>query len=207
MPMTISWLGAFLTFQVTFTELFIAATVIFAVGYKHGWKSAAVGSVVGAAAIVLASAALAALGRQLPTSALDWISSLLLLSFGIFLLYGFWRAGPQPAPEAAPPSDLIEIARPVNLAGVGIAAWGMFVEGLEIMVVWLAIALKQGAATATAGVLLGFLVIAAVALLLGRIGIFRRVPARYLDLIAGVMVTIYGIYFLVQAVAGQHATA
>ena len=204
--MTVSWLGAFLTFQVTFTELFIAATVILAVGYKHGWKSAAVGSVLGAAAIVIVSAALAAFGRQLPTSTLDWISSLLLLGFGIFLLYGFWRAGPQPAPEVARSPDQVEIARPVNLVGVGIAAWGMFVEGLEIMVVWLAIALKQGAATATAGVLLGFLVIAAVAALLGRFGIFRRVPARYLDLIAGVMVTIYGVYFLVQAVGGPHGT-
>jgi len=206
MRMAFSWLGAFLTFQVTFTELFIATTVILAVGYKHGWKSAAVGSMVGAAAIVLASAALAALGGRLPVSVLDWISSLLLLGFGIFLLYGFWRAAPQSAPEPRQSWDGVEIARPLNLAGVGIAAWGMFVEGLEIMVVWLAIALKQGSATATAGVLLGFLVIAAVAALLGRIGIFRRVPARYLDLIAGVMVTIYGLYFLVQAVAGQHAT-
>ena len=204
--MTVSWLGAFLTFQVTFTELFIAATVILTVGYKHGWKSAASGSLIGAAAIVLASAALGGFGRQLPTSVLDWISSLLLLGFGIFLLYGFWRAGPQPAAEAARSPERVEIARPVNVVGVGIAAWGMFVEGLEIMVVWLAIALKQGAATATAGVLLGVLIIAVVAVLLGRFGIFRRVPARYLDLIAGVMVTIYGLYFLVQAAGGQHGT-
>ena len=204
--MTISWLGAFLTFQVTFTELFIAATVILTVGYKHGWKSAAIGSLVGAGAIALASAALAALGGQLPTRVLDWVSSLLLLGFGLFLLYGFWRSGPAPAPEAGRLANGLRAARSLSLAGIGVAAWGMFAEGLEIMVVWLAIALKQGAATATAGVLLGFLVIALVAVLLGRLDIFRRIPSRYLDLIAGVMVTIYGIYFLVQAVAPPHAT-
>ena len=203
--MTVSWLGAFLTFQVTFTELFIAATVIFAVGYTHGWKSAAIGSLVGAAGIVLASTVLAVLGGKLPTRVLDWMSSLLLLGFGLFLLYGFWRSGATPAPAVDEPVEGAPIARPVNLAGIGIAAWGMFAEGLEIMVVWLAIALKQGAATATAGVLLGLVVIAVVAGLLGRSGIFRRIPSRYLDLIAGVMVTIYGIYFLVQAIASPHA--
>jgi uncharacterized membrane protein len=203
--MTVSWLGAFLTFQVTFTELFIAATVILAVGYKHGWQSAAIGCLVGAGGIVLASAALAALGGQLPTRVLDWVSSLLLLGFGLFLLYGFWRAGPAPAAEAGQPIERARPARPLSLAGIGVAAWGLFVEGLEIMVVWLAIALKQGAATATAGVLLGLLVIALVAALLGRLDIFRRIPSRYLDLAAGVMVTIYGIYFLVQAVAPSPA--
>ena len=204
--MTVSWLGAFLTFQVTFTELFIAATVILTVGYKHGWKSAAIGSLIGAAAIVLASAALAALGGQLPTRVLDWVSSLLLLGFGLFLLYGFWRSGPASAAEADLPTEGVRAGRPLSLAGIGVAAWGMFAEGLEIMVVWLAIALKQGAATATAGVVLGLVVIALVAALLGRLDIFRRIPSRYLDLIAGVMVTIYGIYFLVQAVAPPHAT-
>ena len=203
--MTISWLGAFLTFQVTFTELFIAATVILAVGYKHGWKSAAIGCLAGAGGIVLASAALAALGGQLPTRVLDWVSSLLLLGFGLFLLYGFWRSGPTPAAEPAQPADGIPAAPPLSLAGIGVAAWGMFAEGLEIMVVWLAIALKQGAATATAGVVLGLVVIALVAALLGRLDIFRRIPSRYLDLGAGVMVTIYGIYFLVQAVTAPHA--
>ena len=205
--MTISWLGAFLTFQVTFTELFIAATVILTVGYKHGWKSAAIGSLVGAAGIALASAALAALGGQLPTRVLDWVSSLLLLGFGLFLLYGFWRSAPASEPEAGQPTERVRVAPTVNLAGIGIAAWGMFAEGLEIMVVWLAIALKQGAATATAGVFLGLVVIAVVAALLGRFDIFRRIPSRYLDLIAGAMVTIYGIYFLVQAIAPPHATS
>ena len=203
--MTVSWLGAFLTFQVTFTELFIAATVILAVGYKHGWKSAAIGALVGAGAIVLASAALAALGGQLPTRVLDWVSSLLLLGFGLFLLYGFWRSGPASAAEADQPAEIVRAARPLSLAGIGVAAWGMFAEGLEIMVVWLAIALKQGAATATAGVVLGLVVIGLVAALLGRLDIFRRISSRYLDLIAGVMVTIYGIYFLTQALAAPHA--
>src|SRR5262249_40415410 len=133
-------------------------------------------------------------------------SSVLLLGFGAYLLSEFWRAKPAAAPEPQAAGGASLAGRPVSLLGVAIAAWGMFVEGLEIMAVWLAIALKQGWATATAGVLIGLAVIGAVAALASGAGVFRRVPARYLDLIAGAMVILYGVYFLVQA-TGANAPA
>jgi uncharacterized membrane protein len=209
----ISLAGAIVTFQVTFTELFIASTVISSVAYKHGWRSAALGSLGGASAVAVVSFSLAQLGLMLPMTALDWISALLLLGFGLFLLYEFWTAH-QVAEEAVEmleayedrSSQLAVNAMSANnlliWSGIIVAFWGMFAEGMEIMVVWLGIALKQGVATATVGVLIGLAVIGVTALLLGKAGFFRKLPAKYLDLIAGVMVSLYGVYFITEALQG-----
>ncbi|WP_017366252.1 hypothetical protein [Methylococcus capsulatus] len=206
----ISLAGVLVTFQVTFTELFIASTVISSVAYKHGWQSAALGSLGGALAVAVVSFGLAQLGLLLPMTALDWISALLLLGFGVFLLYEFWAAH-QVAEEAVETLEVYEdpssrraanalsAGNPLIWSGIIVAFWGMFAEGLEIMVVWLGIALKQGMATATAGVLIGLAVIGVTALLLGKAGVFRRLPAKYLDLIAGVMVSLYGVHFITEA--------
>lgn len=114
-----------------------------------------------------------------------------------------------PVGEGAPagPSLVLKkgLAKPVNWAGVSIAAWGMFAEGVEIMIVWLAITLKQGMATASLGVLIGIGIIGLIALILGKAGIFEKIPPKYLDCIAGTMVTLYGIYFLYGAITGTLA--
>lgn len=192
--MSLNLAGVIVTFQVTFTELFIAASVVASVKLRYGKAAAVLGSVLGGAAIAVVAAALYFLGTTLPIHAIDWISSLLLLGFGVFLLYEFWSAGTGASETPDPGREAFR-----RRAGISIAAWGMFAEGAEIMVVWLGISLKQGAATATAGVLIGLVVIVLLALLLGRTGIFRRIPTKYLDLIAGVMVMGYGIYFLIEA--------
>lgn len=216
--MDVSMVGALIAFQVTFTELFIASTVIASVSYKSGWRSAALGSVIGAVAIAVVSFILGSLASKIPMHILDWISSLLLFGFGLFLYYEFWHAhksGEGTATidrgenvvssagvGAAAAAQIKGIARPVNWAGVSVAGWGMFTEGIEIMVVWLAISLKQGMATATLGVLIGLGVIGLIALILGKIGIFEKIPPKYLDCLAGTMVTAYGIYFLYEAIKG-----
>lgn len=212
--MEISLVGSIITFQVTFTELFIASTVVASVSYKYGWKSAALGSMLGAIAIAFLSFTLGSFASGIPMYILDWISSILLFGFGMFLYYEFWTAHKKgegaatidrgtPAPTIAPAFALEKgLAMSVNWAGVSIAAWGMFAEGLEIMIVWLAITLKQGMATASLGVLLGIIVIGLVALIMGKTGVFEKIAPKYLDCIAGTMVTLYGVYFLYEAIAG-----
>lgn len=210
--MNISLAGALVTFQVTFTELFIAATVIASVAYKNGWRSAALGSVLGAITIAIVSFILGSLVSKIPMHILDWVSSLLLIGFGIFLYYEFWSAHKKREGAAKIDRGLgldsdykltikKNLRKPVNWAGVSVAGWGMFSEGLEVMVVWLAISLKH-MATATLGVLIGIGVIGLLALALGKAGIFERIPTKYLDCIAGTMVTIYGFYFLYEAIKG-----
>lgn len=202
--MELSWVGALVTFQVTFTELFIAATVIACIAYKNGWRSAVIGSSLGVAAIVIIAFALGSLATHIPIHILDWVSATLLLGFGLFLYSFAGKPGVSPAPEFAPEFSM-PLARPVNVTGVTVAAWGVFAEGLEIMIVWLGVSLKEGMAVASMGVLIGLIVVGVLALTLGRVGIFEKLPPRYLDCLAGTMVTAYGIYFLYEAITGTAA--
>lgn len=198
----ISYLGALITFQVTFTELFIAATVIASVSLTRGWRSAALGTLLGALAIITVAALTRGLLRLVPIYLLDWVSGLLLLGFGAYLLYESWSAHRrrEGVAEICAAEEEKRLAQSLNWAGVSIAAWAFFAEGLEIMVVWLAVALREGLLTATAGVLLGASVVGLLASVAGKFGIFRRIAPKYLDLIAGCMVTLYGLYFLYEAV-------
>jgi len=187
------------------------------VGYKNGWRSAALGSVIGAVAVAILGFILGTAGSKIPMQILDWVSTVLLLGFGLWLFYEFWSAHKKGEGAASIDRGLEisgsgdggsatalqeNIAKPVNWAGVSVAAWGMFAEGLEIAVVWLAIALKHGMATATLGVVIGLGIIVIVALLLGKAGIFEKIPTKYLDLMASIMLVIYGIYFLYSAITG-----
>jgi uncharacterized membrane protein len=153
----------------------------------------------------------------MPMHILDWISGFLLFGFGAFLLYEFWKAhkeGEEPVAienrsreDTGKTSIVEEDKKTMVWAGIGVAAWGMFVEGLEITIVWLGVSLKQGMAAATLGVLIGLGIIGLTALLLGKAGIFQKIPTKYLDLIAGIMVTIYGVYFLYEAITGTIGVA
>lgn len=55
--MAVSWLGAIIAFQVTFTELFIAGTVMMTGAYRFGWRNVLAGSIAGA--LVVAALGLA----------------------------------------------------------------------------------------------------------------------------------------------------
>lgn len=175
--------------------------MIAAAAYRFGWRSVALGSVLGAAGVAALAAVLQVAAYRIALHWLDWISALLLLGFGLYLAYEFVtglkeRHGPDIRPLGAG-WDL-----PVNAGGVGVAAWALAAEGLEILVVWLGVSLRAGAATATAGVGAGLVVIALLGLLLRNAAIFRRVPPYVLDGIAAVMVAGYGAYFLWLASSG-----
>lgn len=199
--MDLSWLGALITFQVTFTELFIAATVIAAAAYRFGWRSVAVGSVLGAVGIAVLAAVLQVAAYSVALHWLDWISALLLLGFGAYLSYEFVTGLREPPGEDPMPTGSCW-ALPLNAGGISVAAWALAAEGLEILVVWLGVALREGAATATFGVGIGLAVIGLLGLLLRRTGVFRRVPPYVLDGIAAMTVTAYGIYFFRLAYLG-----
>lgn len=197
--MNVSWLGAVITFQVTFTELFIAATVIAAAAYRFGWRSVAVGSAVGAGAVVVLACILQVVAYHIALHWLDWLSALLLLGFGLYLTYEF-ITGLNEAQNATPARAGYGWGLPLNAAGISVAASALVAEGLEILIVWLGVALREGAATATLGAVLGLIIISGLAAALGGTGVFRRVPAYVLDGIAAVMVLSYGAYFLAQAI-------
>ncbi|WP_342163165.1 hypothetical protein [Methylobacterium sp. SD21] len=200
--MSPSWVGTLITFQVTFTELFIAATVVAAAAYKFGWRSVALGSALGATGVAILAAVLQVAAYGIALHWLDWISALLLLGFGAYLVYEF-ISGFRETNDIAPVGT--GWALPLNAGGIGVAAWALAAEGLEILVVWLGVSLRDGPATATLGVGLGLVVIAMLGIVLRGIGVFRRIPPYVLDGVAAVAVTAYGLYFLYEAFAAGGA--
>ncbi len=130
--MTLSRFGAVATFQVTFTELFIAATVIATAAYRFGWRSVAFGSFLGAAGVAVLAALLQVAAYRIALHWLDWISALLLLGFGLYLAYEFLTGlGERHGPDVGPHGAGWDL--PVNAGGVGVAAWALAAEGLEIL--------------------------------------------------------------------------
>ena len=191
-------------YRVTFTELFIAATVIAAASYRFGWRSVALGSLLGAAGVVVLAWLLQIAAYRVALHWLDWGSALLLLGFGLYLTYEC-VTGLGQMPAAGPQTSGSGWAMPLNAGGIGVAAWALAAEGLEILVVWLGVSLREGPATATLGVGLGLTVIVLLGVALRGTRVFRRVPPYVLDGIAAVMVTTYGFYFLHLAVTASGA--
>ncbi len=85
----VSWFGVVITFQVTFTELFIAATVLIAGAYRFGWRSLLLGGVLGGTAVAVLAWVLQAAAYRFALHLLDAIAAALLLAFGIYLLWEF----------------------------------------------------------------------------------------------------------------------
>ena len=202
--MALSWIGSLITFQVTFTELFIAATVVAAASYRFGWRSVALGSFLGGFGVAVLAAVLQVAAYSVALHWLDWVSALLLLGFGLYLTYEF-ITGLKDIQGNEPRALGTGWALPLNAGGISVAAWALAAEGLEILVVWLGVSLRQGAATATLGAAIGVAVIALLGITLRGTGVFRRVPPYVLDGIAAVMVTAYGLYFLRLAVLAGSA--
>lgn len=194
--MDFHWAALWITFQAGFTESFIASSVVVSVGLSRGKKNAIIGTVIGLLASGVLAFILQSFLLAIPEDILNWISSLLLLGFGMFLIYEFVKAEREG-------EGVLEFQKNPQLRGktswgaVFVAAWGVFNEGLEILVVWLAIALHNGPVPATIGAGMGILFLLILAVVFRKM--FRFIPPKYLDLLAGAALIIYGVIFGIQA--------
>lgn len=194
--MQFDWAGLWITFQAGFTESFIASSVVVSVALSRGRKNAVIGTVLGLLGSCILAFILQAFLLRIPGHILNWISSLLLLGFGVFLIREFIKANREG-------EGLLEFKKEGNTTSrdwgaITVAAWGVFNEGLEILVVWLAISLHNGVGTASLGAGVGILVVLLLAVAFRRV--FRLIPPKYLDLIAGVALICYGMVFAIEAV-------
>lgn len=193
--MHFDWAGLWITFQAGFTESFIASSVVVSVALSRGKKNAVIGTVIGLLAACVLAFILQAFLLKIQGSILYWVSSILLLGFGLFLIREFIKAQREG-------EGLLEFKKDGNSnsfswSAITVAAWGVFNEGLEILVVWLAITLHNGTGTATVGAAIGIALVLLLAVLFRKV--FRLIPPKYLDLVTGIALICYGLVFAIEA--------
>lgn len=193
--MHLDWAGLWITFQAGFTESFIASSVVVSVALSRGRKNAVIGTVIGLVAACVLAFILQVFLLKIPGNILNWLSSILLLGFGLFLIREFIKA--QREGEGVLEFKKDGDSNIFSWGAIMVAAWGVFNEGLEILVVWLAITLHNGPGAATLGAAIGIALVLLLAVLFRRV--FRVIPPKYLDLIAGIALIVYGIVFAIQA--------
>lgn len=91
----------------------------------------------------------------------------------------------------------------LNARGISVAAWALAAQGLENLVVWLGVMLREGAATASLGVALGVAIVGLASPSLRQTGLTQLVPPFVLDSMAAIIATVYGLYFLRLAAVGE----
>lgn len=188
-----------MAFQFTFAGLFVAASIALVLAYRFGWRSSAIGTLAGAAMVL----ALAALQDNLgPGLTARWLSPLLLLGLGGYLIYQFMaglslRDTDQPVPSG----DTVGWRRGFSLPSAVLAAWAALAQGPVIAGGWRGASAHEGVASASMGLILGVGILGLLAWACGSTGMFRRIPAYALDGVSACMMTAYGSCFLTLAIA------
>ena len=199
-------------FGASAVEMVEALTIVVAVGATRGWRPALQGA--GAAAGVLAVLVAAGgvpLVRYAPIDALRIGVGALLLLLGLSWLRkavlraaGFLAQHDEDQIYAATVSALSAgaAARQGFTEGFGVAFKGVFLEGVEVVLIVISLGASQnrlGAASAAAGI--AAVLVAGVGLVVARQ--LSEVPENLLKLVVGVMLTSFGTFWIGEG-AGAH---
>ncbi|HKU81078.1 MAG TPA: hypothetical protein VJP76_02825 [Candidatus Tumulicola sp.] len=195
------WVLAATTFFASSVEFVEAATIVLAVGYAQGWRSA----FTGACAAALALAAIVAVCGPLLANAgslarMQLIVGPFLMLFGIaWLRKAVWRySGRKSLRDESAIYDR-ELARlradRQHRLGVAAAFQGVFVEGLEVavIVVTFGAAGARALAWSTGGAAVAFAAVTVAAAALHKP--FARVPENALKALVGVMLLALGTFW------------
>lgn len=197
---------AFLAAVVEWVEAF---TIVLAASLSIGWRSAA-GAALAAfaalAAMTAASSQVLALGPEVP-----WLQGLV----GVFLLLFGMRwlakavargAGRKPLHDEADEfvATRMRLVRGDRAAGWMIAFKGVLLEGLEVWLIVAAFGLQKHAwISGAAGALAALVLVVAVGLLVQ--APLRHVPENAIKFAVGAMITAFGSFWTLEAVAGAAA--
>lgn len=195
------WVLAGTTFLASSVEFVEAATIVLAVGYAQGWRSAFTGAC--AAAVVLA-AIVAVFGPLLANgTSLAWLQLVVgpfLILFGIgWLRKAVWRYAGRKSlrdEEAVYDRELARLrADREHRLGLAVAFQGVFVEGLEVavIVVTFGAAGARALAWSAGGAALALAAVTAAAAVLHKP--FARVPENALKALVGVMLLALGTFW------------
>lgn len=191
------WLLAGTTFLASAVEMVEAATIVMAVGFTQGWRTALTGA---ASALVVLGAIVGLFGPLLANQAavarLEVIVGPLLVLFGIaWLRKAIWRFAGRKAmhDEAAIyQREIATLQTRDRRVGFATSFQGVLVEGLEVAVIVVTFAATRPLAIAYS---IGGAVVAAVVVLGAAIALrapLSRVPENAMKTVVGLMLTSLG---------------
>jgi uncharacterized membrane protein len=200
-------LAAFLASLVEFVE---ALTIVLAAGLTRGWRSALVGAFSG---VIVLAAIVALLGpnlRRVPLPMLQLALGLLLLLFGLRWL---WKAVRRAAGVLALHDEekifareeaglAVQRARSMDALGFLTSFKGVFVEGVEVVFIVIAVGAAGDLLVAAS---IGALLAAAAVVILG-LALHRplaRVPENALKFAVGVLLSAFGAFWIGEG-SGSH---
>jgi uncharacterized membrane protein len=191
-------------------ELVEALTIVLAAGVTRGWRSALLGAL--SATIVLA-ALIVVLGpavQRIEVQGVQLVIGVLLLLFGmrwarkaILRSVGLVALHDEAAEFAKEERILRQLAhRPgaVDWAGFGASFQGVFVEGIEVVFIVIAVGgAAQNLAAATAGAAAAMVLVVALGLIVHRP--LTRVPENTLKFLVSVMISSFGTFWIGEGIS------
>lgn len=198
-------LSSFLAAGVEWVE---ALTIVLAVGLVRGWRSALTGAVLAFGALLALLGVLGvALGSSVSLTLVRTLVGLFLLLFGLKWLHkailrssGLKALHDEEAAFAETREQLERSGSP-HWVGVGTAFNGVFLEGLEVVFIVIALGGLDSVPSAAVGALAALGVVAGTGAGLRRP--LTRVPENALKYVVGVMLTAFGTFFVGEGIGVQ----
>ena len=201
------WGVVIAAFVASFVEMVEAATIVLAMGFTRGWRSALLGTAAAIGALaVFTLAAGYAITKWLPESVLQLVIGALLLIFGLqWLRKAILRASGRKAvhDEDAIYAKEVAAARtagtgsgPIDMFGFIVSFKGVFLEGTEVVFIVITFGLNAHNVPAAAfGALGAIIIVPTIAVLLKRP--LSMINENLLKYIVGLMLASFGTYWSV----------
>jgi uncharacterized membrane protein len=203
------------TFVACFVEMVEAATIVMAMGFTRGWRSAIAGTVAALAALTVATVVAGyALANWLPESVLQLIIGTLLLIFGLqWLRKAVLRSSGYKSmhDEEEIFREEVEAANKAGRSGGRLDMFsfvvsfkGVFLEGLEVVFIVITFGTSaDSVSSAAVGALAAVAVVLVIAVIARRP--LSMIPENTLKYGVGLLLATFGIYWVIEGVGSLRA--
>jgi uncharacterized membrane protein len=199
------------TFLAAGVEWVEALTIVLAVGIYKGWRSALVGTLAAAAGLIALVAVFGTtLTAHVPITLARTVVGVFLLLFGLRWLHkAILRASGLKTLHDETQAFEVTRRRLIAHGGTTTFDWlgattsfnGVFLEGLEVVFIVIALGGLNGAVSATAGALASLLVVVVMGIALR--APLVRIPENAMKLVVGLMLTSFGTFFAGEGIGVQ----
>jgi len=200
------------TFLAAGVEWIEALTIVLAVGLVRGWRSAFAGMSLALVALIALitgfgfaitshvsiAAARTVVGVFLLLFGIKWLHKAILRSSGLTALHDEAKAFEETLARLGVAGSR---AATLDRAGIATSFGGVFLEGLEVVFIVVALGGLQSIASSAVGAVAALVVVAAVGVALRRP--LTRVPENAMKYVVGVMLTSFGTFFTGEGIGVQ----